>query len=72
MPARVLVLGRSNKAQQMNEVKYYKIQQVPEVVADEVCRHRNGKWGRTADSDSLPLPRGHKPVLISSGAGKEG
>lgn len=72
MLARVLVLGRSNKAQQMNEVKYGKVQRVPEVVADEVCRHRNGKWDRTADSDSLPLARGHKPALISSGVGKEG
>jgi len=72
MPARVLVLGRSNKAQQMNKVKYGKVQRVPEVVADEVCRHRNGKWDRTVDSDSLPLARGHKPALISSGVGKEG
>jgi len=40
MLTRVLVLGRSNKAQQMNEVKYDKVQRVPEVVADEVCRPR--------------------------------
>jgi len=72
MLARVLVLGRSNKAQQMNEVKYDKVQWVPEVVADEVCRHRDGKWDRTVDSDSMPLARGHKRVLTSSGVGKEG
>ncbi len=72
MLARVLVLGRSKKAQQMNEVKYYKVQWVPEVVADEVCRHRDGKWDGTVNSDSLSLTRGHKPVLISSGVGKEG